>query len=136
MSTPFPISRIPRKAVLISLLIVTPLGFMTKFYRGPSAWWFNDYAGGLLYEVFWCLVVIFIWPRASALMVAGWVLVVTCLLEFLQLYHSSPFLEAIRATFIGRTLIGTSFAWWDFPYYVIGCGMGWLWIRLLSQKSS
>jgi hypothetical protein len=38
------------------------------------------------------------------------VLVATCLLEFLQLWHP-PLLEAVRSTFIGRTVLGTSFTW-------------------------
>ena len=94
--------------------------------------WFNDYAGGILYEVFWCLVLIFVWPSASALGIALWVLGVTCFLEFLQLWHP-PFLELVRSTFVGCTLIGTSFTWWDFPYYIIGCGIGWSWIVLLRS---
>ena len=122
-----------RLPILISLLVVTPLGFAAKFYPGPGAWWFNNYAGGLLYEVFWCLAAVLLWPRASAFRIAVLVLVITCALEVLQLWHP-PFLEGIRATFLGRTLIGTSFTWWDFPYYILGCGAGWLWIGSLQER--
>ena len=59
-----------RFRVLLSLLFMLPLGFASKFYRGPGAWWFNDYAGGLLYEVFWCLAAAFVWPRASGFRIA------------------------------------------------------------------
>ena len=126
---------IPRRKILITLLVVIPLGFGSKFYRGPGAWWFNDYAGGILYEVFWCLVVAFMRPEASGLRIALWVLGITSLLECLQLWHP-PLLEIIRSTFVGRTLIGTSFTWWDFPYYLIGCGVGWAWIGLLRKSAS
>ncbi|MCD6334242.1 MAG: DUF2809 domain-containing protein [Candidatus Latescibacteria bacterium] len=124
----------PRRAILRSLFVVTPLGFATKFYPGPGAWWFNNYAGGLLYEVFWCLAAGLMWPRASAFRIAARVLGITCALEFLQLWHP-PFLEGIRATFIGRTLIGTSFTWWDFPYYILGWGAGWIWVGWLQERS-
>jgi hypothetical protein len=59
------------------------------------------------------------------------VLLATCALEFLQLWHP-PFLEYLRSSFIGRTVLGTSFAWLDFPYYVLGCWIGWLWMRWLQ----
>jgi hypothetical protein len=122
-----------RVAAFVSLLIVTPLGFACKFYSGRGAWWFNDYAGGIMYEVFWCLAATFTWPRASATSIAAWVLAITCSLEFLQLWHPR-FLEIIRATFIGRTLIGTSFSWWDLPHYLLGCCAGWLWVRYLRER--
>jgi hypothetical protein len=110
------------------LLIITPLGFASKFYTGPDAWWFNNYAGGILYEMFWCFLVILLFPYATAFWVACLVLGITCLLECLQLWHPL-FLESIRSTFIGSTLIGTTFAWWDFPHYAIGCFAGWFIIK-------
>lgn len=122
-----------RGKIIASLILIIPLGFASKLYKGPGSWWFNDYAGGMLYEIFWCLVAAFIWPRASGLRIALWVLGVTSFLEFLQLWRPY-FLEIVRSTFIGRTLIGISFTWWDFPYYVIGCCIGWLWIRLLKTS--
>ena len=125
--------RVHRWKVVLSLLFIVPLGFASKFYRGHGAWWFNDYAGGMVYEVFWCLVAVFIWQGASGLRVASWVFGITSFLEFLQLWHPSP-LEAVRSSFVGRALIGTSFTWWDFPYYVVGCGIGWAWIVFLRRS--
>lgn len=121
-----------RLATFVSLLVVTPLGFASKFYSGPGAWWFNNYAGGIMYEIFWCLMLAFLWPRFPTISITIWVFAITCSLEFLQLWHPH-FLEVIRATFIGRTLIGTSFSWWDFPHYFIGCCVGWFWIKSLRK---
>ena len=120
-----------RKRVLLSLLVVTPLGFAFKFYAGPGRNWLNNYAAGVPYEIFWCLVLLFLWPRRrhTARIAAG-VLAATCTLEVLQLWHP-PALEGIRATFLGRTLIGNAFSWWDFPHYILGCVLGWLWMRRL-----
>ena len=122
-----------RVGVLISLLVVVPGGFLAKLYSGPAQSWFNNYGAGVLYEVFWCLVFLFLWPRKEAItrIVVG-VLLVTCLLEVLQLWHPR-ILEQVRATFLGRTLIGTTFTWWDFPHYVLGCAIGWLWLRSLVE---
>ena len=124
---------------LLSLLAVTPLGFALKLYTGPGRAWANNYAAGVLYEIFWCLLLFLIRPRRPILSpskdagrIALVVLIATCILEFLQLWHPAP-LEAIRATFLGRTLLGTTFSWWDFPHYLLGCGLGWLWMARLAR---
>jgi len=98
--------RIHRRT-LVSLCIVVPIGLYTKRYAGPAACWVNDSLGGVFYEM-------------------------TCLLEFLQLWHP-PLLECVRSTWIGRTALGTSFTWLDFPYYLVGCGIGWAWLRGLQS---
>jgi hypothetical protein len=121
-----------RLAALVSLLIVTPIGFASKFYGGLGAWWFNNYAGGILYEVFWCLLILLLWPGAPASLTVACIFAITCSLEFLQLWHPR-FLQTIRATFIGRTLIGTSFSWWDIPHYFIGCLAGWFWMGFIRK---
>jgi hypothetical protein len=110
-----------------SLLLIIPLGLASKFYGGPAANWVNNALSGAFYEIFWCLFV-FLWaPRSRPLRIAVLVLSITCALEFLQLWHP-PLLEAVRRNFFGRALIGSDFAWGDFPYYFLGSGVGWLWI--------
>lgn len=42
-----------------------------------------------------------------------WVFAITCMLEFLHLWHP-PILEEFKATFVGRLLIGTTFSWENF----------------------
>jgi len=125
-----------RKRILLSLLAVTPLGFWLKLYAGPGQNWLNNYAAGALYEVFWCLILLFFWPRRKcAANIAAGVLFVTSLLEGLQLWHPWA-LEQIRSTFMGRALIGTTFSWWDFPHYFLGCALGWFWmIKVLGTKA-
>jgi hypothetical protein len=122
-----------RKWVLLSLCIVTPTGFLFKNYSGPATWWFNNYGAGLLYEIFWCLVVFFFLPnKKHTTHIAVSVFVVTCLLEILQLCQP-PFLQQLRSTFLGAALLGTTFVWWDFPHYLLGCLLGWLWMRTLAR---
>jgi len=58
----------------------------------------------------------------------------TCLLEFLQLWRP-PFLEMLRSYFIGATVLGSSFAWFDFAYYFFGSAIGWLWLRWITNKT-
>lgn len=119
--------------LLISILILIPIGISTKFYHGIGAEWVRGSSGAILYEIFWCLLIFGITrfrPRNIALSV----FIITCILEFLQLWHP-PFLEWIRSFFIGRLLIGSTFSWYDFPYYLIGSGIGWLWMRRYTNRN-
>jgi hypothetical protein len=86
--------------------------------------------------VFWCLLFYLIWPRGDCTgSIALTVLIATCLLEILQLWHP-PLLEAIRATLLGHTLLGTTFSWWDFFHYLLGSVLAWLWMQQLARPST
>jgi hypothetical protein len=124
-----------QKWSLILLLLVTPFGFYTKIYSGPGAPWVNDSLGGVFYEIFWCLLVFLFMVNARAWFIATSVFIITCFLEILQLWHPE-FLEFIRSYFIGRTVLGTSFNLYDFIYYFIGSGIGYLILTRLQKLSS
>jgi hypothetical protein len=128
------LSQISRKQKwsLILLLLITPLGFYTKIYSGPGASWVNDSLGGVFYEIFWCLLVFLFLVNARAWFIATSVFIVTCFLEVLQLWHPE-FLEIIRSYFIGRTVLGNSFNLYDFIYYFIGSGIGYLILTRLQK---
>ena len=86
-----------------------------------------------MYVIFWCLVLLFVWPHPeSTTRIAVCVLVITCVLEVAQLWHPR-ILEQARSIFLGRALIGTSFDWWDFPHYFVGCLLGWKWMQALVR---
>ncbi len=123
-----------RSRIGLSLAAVVPLGILLKFYAGPYQAWVNNSAAGMVYELFWCLALFAIWPyrRAINRIVIG-VFVVTCGLEAMQLWHP-PLLQAVRSTFPGRVLIGTTFAWSDFAHYAVGSGIGWLWLRWILRS--
>lgn len=112
-----------RLIIFLLLIIIIPIGFLTKFYTGPFSIWVNNSLGGVLYEIFWCLVIAFILVKINPINIALWVFVLTCLLEFLQLWHPA-FLEVLRNNFMGRTILGNSFNWMDFPYYFAGSLLG------------
>ena len=122
-----------RKRILFSLFIITPAGFLFKLYPGRGRYWLNNYAAGMLYEIFWCLVIFFFLPfKKNIFKITLIVFIATALLEVLQLWH--PWLlEQMRTTFLGQTFIGTTFCLWDFFYYFIGCTIGWLWMMKILQ---
>jgi hypothetical protein len=117
----------------ISILIIVPIGFYSKFYSGPNAFWVNNSLGGVFYEIFWCLVIFLLLPNIIPWRIALVVFIVTCGLEFLQLWHP-PFLQLLRGNFLGRSILGNSFTWSDFPYYVAGSVLGFFWIEILKIK--
>lgn len=117
-----------------SLAVLVPVGLYSKVYAGPLADWVNNSLGGTFYVLFWCLVVFGCWPKARPRWIALAVLAVTGALEFLQRWHP-PFLEWLRSAWPGEILLGTTFAWSDFPYYFIGAGLGWWWMRAIRQAS-
>ena len=116
-----------RIALLISLITIVPIGYMIRFH-GSAPEWLNDLFGSIAYEIFWILLVAFLFPQASPLWTAIGVCLATCALEFLQLWQP-PFLQAMRATLPGRLVLGNAFTWSDFPSYFIGSFLGWVWMR-------
>lgn len=121
-----------KTTIVFILIILTPIGFYTKLYHGHFYYWVNNSLGGILYEIFWCLAALFFLPKIRPFKIAIGVFLITSTLEILQLWHPA-FLQSIRRTFIGRTLIGTSFVWSDFFYYCIGCSIGFLLLCMLQS---
>ena len=123
-----------RNIYLALLSVLLPLGIFTKFYTGPGSAWVSSHAGGTLYVSFWAFLALAAAPRLSPLKVCSTVLLATCALEFLQLWNP-PALAQIRSSFLGHALLGSTFAWSDFPYYLIGAAVGFGVARLLRARS-
>ncbi len=122
-----------RRAAVLLLALVTPLGFACKAFEGVGGWWVRNHAAGLLYEVFWILAAFAVFPTKRAAARIPWIVFVsTTALEFLQLSRA-PFLEALRSHAVGRILVGTTFTWWDIPHYAAGCALGWLLLRRIGR---
>lgn len=118
------IMRAERGRLILAIAAVVPVGLAVKFcVPGAVGRWCNLYGAAILYEILWVLVLRLLMPRLSPLACGAIVFVVTCALEFLQLWHL-PALQAVRSTFLGAALLGSSFDAWDFVYYVIGSALG------------
>lgn len=122
-----------RRRTILSLAIILSIGLLYSRYR-YSVGWLNQEIGGIFYEIFWCLLAfLFVPTRSSVWQIPLGVLVITCLIEFMQLWNPL-FLNWLRSFWWGKMLIGTAFSWADFPYYFIGSGLGWLWLRQIMRK--
>lgn len=116
--------RTARKRFGLCLLITVILGAASFFMRGTAVDGLANHAGGFLYVLAWIFFILMLFPRFAPLKVCVAVLLITCALEVLQLWHP-PILEAVRGNLFGQILIGTTFAWSDFPSYGIGAFVGW-----------
>lgn len=119
-----------RVSLLISILVVVPLGYFIRFAENTD---WNSTLGAIAYNVFWILLVQLFAPKASPKWTAIGVCLGSCAIEFLQLWQP-PFLQAIRATFPGRLILGNTFLWNDFPPYFVGGAIGWVVIKLLRHR--
>ncbi len=129
MSAPLLARRIAWLGAAIALGV---LGVWLRFHA-PIPDQARDSSGGVVYVVFWIFVAAFLAPATRPALLALIVLITTCILEFLQLWH--PYwLEQIRATFIGRCVLGTTFGWADFPPYFGGAIIGWGILRMLAPR--
>jgi hypothetical protein len=121
-----------RLIFFVNLLAIVPLGYIVRFSHILPEY-FHDAGGSIAYEIFWILLVLFIYPLANRRSTAIWVCLGSCAIELLQLYQP-PWLQSLRATLPGRLVLGTSFAWSDFPAYFVGSYLGWLWVRWLGGR--
>jgi Protein of unknown function (DUF2809) len=119
-------------------IALVPLGYFIRFH-GSGSEWLNDVLGSVIYEMFWIALFLGAWPKIPPIKIAVAVGIATCALEFLQLWHP-PLLQTLRATLPGRLILGNTFSWLDFPAYLVGSTLGYLWARSrlphrpLSQK--
>lgn len=120
--------------IAILLLIIIPLGLFSKAYQGIGQTWVHDYSGDILYEIFWCLCFFWFFPSKKAVVaIPIGVFLVTSVIEVSQLFFDRvPIL--LRETIIWKLLLGSTFVWWDFPHYALGCFLGWLLLERIYRS--
>jgi hypothetical protein len=65
------------------------------------------------------LMIALIYPSWTTLTVAAWSAIVSCAIEFSQLYHA-PWIDAVRSTMLGHLILGDTIAWSDIAAYLFG----------------
>lgn len=122
------------KTLIYLAIVITILGFASKFYTGPYRHFFNDKLAGMFYVIFWTLLAAFFVSLKRTSLIVTVVFLVTCGLEWTQ-HYSNPVLEMIRSTFIGRSIIGSTFSWYDYPFYLAGAIISWLLLQRVYRKT-
>ena len=125
-----------RYVILFGLSLLITIGLLSKVYTGIGASWVNDYSGDIVYEIFWCLFFFWFFPQPqNILLIPLLVFIMTSVIEITQLWQGN-ILQAIRRTIIGKLLLGTTFSWWDFPHYLLGCILGVLLLYFINKTFS
>jgi len=123
-----------RIVLFINICVIIPLGYSIRYAQDAIPEWVHDAGGSIAYEIFWILLGALLFPQQPLRRIAIAVFLATCGIEFLQLWHP-PFLQAARATLAGRLVLGNTFSWADFPAYVVGSSLGWLWVWYLRRTT-
>jgi Protein of unknown function (DUF2809) len=124
-------SLVYRSRFCVSAIVLIPIGYWVRFYGfGPD--WIADALGSIVYEMFWISLGLAFWPK-SPFKVSGSVFLLTCGLEFLQLWQP-PLLQSLRATLPGRLILGNTFSGSDFPAYGVGSSLGYVWVKFLARQ--
>jgi len=99
--------------------VVVPLALASRGYPAFFPEFIALYAGDTLWAVMAFLVIGFTFPRWSTARVAVAALLVSYADEISQLYHA-PWIDAVRATWLGGLILGFGFLWSDMLCYTVG----------------
>jgi len=65
----------------------------------------------------------FLKPGLSTLRLAVYALLISYVDEFSQLYQA-PWINAVRGTYVGHLILGSTFSWYDMAAYTLGVAFG------------
>jgi hypothetical protein len=116
----------------INILAIVPLGYTIRFSHILPEY-LHHVAGDIAYEILLMLLGVWCYPGANRRSISAWVFMVTCGIEFLKLYQA-PWFQSIRTTLAGRLIFGSTFDWWNFGIYAIGCYLAWQWVRFIDAR--
>lgn len=109
--------RRPRWLVAVLLAATIALGLLSRRYPLPGI--LAEYTGDALYATaaYWGFALLAAAARAPILAVIAFV---ACLLVECSQMLSWPWLQDLRATSVGRLLLGSGFKWPDLVAYAVG----------------
>ena len=105
---------------LIAVTVAAGLATRGLRSRFPAS---MDAAGDALWATMVFLLISFVWPMASVWRRAGAALGFAFAVEFSQIYHA-VWIDRIRRTSVGATVLGFRFDWMDLLWYIAGVAIG------------
>jgi len=104
------------------IVLVIATGLACRFWLGLP-WFWAKYSGDALWALMFFFVFAWLWPAATTVRIAILTCAFSLAIECSQLYHA-PRIDAIRATWLGRLLLGEVFGWGDLLAYLSGIAIG------------
>lgn len=112
-----------RRLYAVAAILVVGIGLFWRSGALPLPSFLVKYGGDSL----WALVVFlgfgFVFPRSSTVKISLLAIGFAWSVEFLQLYHAG-WIDGIRATRLGRLILGNTFNSPDLLAYVVGVAVG------------
>lgn len=108
-----------RVGLFIALLVVVPLGLVSRKWGADLPAFIADNAGDALWTVAVYLTVAIVFPRWRSVTVGCVALAISFGVEFSQLIDVD-WLNTLRKTLPGRLLLGAGFLWIDLVRYAVG----------------
>lgn len=118
---------------IILIVVIAALGFLAKLIPPGEASWISHQLAGLFYVTELSLILYLFFSEHFIFLLVLAAFLLTSLVEFLQLWHPA-FLEPVRSSFLGHTIIGSTFSWLDFPWYIGGAVLGWLLLKWVKTN--
>ncbi|WP_224366622.1 ribosomal maturation YjgA family protein [Hyalangium versicolor] len=109
----------PRWGLALLLLVLPVLGLGSRSRAVPVPAFLAAYAGDTLWTMMMYVGLLFLWPRMPIARVAGLAWGISFLVEFSQLYHV-PWLDSVRAHWLGALVLGRGFLASDLVCYTVG----------------
>ena len=117
--------------LLVAITIVS--GLASRHYANCLPQWVQSYLGDTLWALMVFLLVGSLFHTKSTLWAAIVALAFSYLIEISQLYHA-PWIDALRANWLGGLILGFGFLWSDLVCYTVGIGFGVVMERIFMKK--
>ena len=112
-----------RRYYALAFIGVVSMGLASRSHPGLFPAFLGKYPGDAL----WALMVFcglgFLNPGLSTLRLALYALLISYVDEFSHLYQA-PWINAVRGTYVGHLILGSTFSWYDMAAYTLGVAFG------------
>lgn len=118
---------------MILILLIIPIGLASRKFDLELPYIYGKYAPDVLWATVIYLGLRFLLPQRPLVFAVIGSLSFSYLIEVSQFYNA-PWIDSIRATWLGGLILGFSFLWSDLVCYALGIFLGYALDRWWVQK--